>query len=290
MRGNAKGARVCWENRWENRWDSQRNLLASGLRAGMGMRALEIAKAVPGFRGLGRLGRGWRLRLRRRRGARVCWENRWGFRGVGRLGRRWRLPLWLEAEGGHSFLEEFVAGAGGVGSGGDGGVEVDEGVAGVVVFGPVGDACAVGVAGFGEVGPVGHDLLAEGAVFGADVPAGASVESAEDVFDVVGVEGEGAGVIFAGGGGELKVIAIDGGVGGGFALEFEPGPGAIGDELIAAEIDGGAEGLGVGVAGVEFEELGGAIWKILLGELFPLSGGHAAHGHEVAFVGIPAGE
>ena len=57
------------------------------------------------------------------------------------------------------------------------------------VGGPVGEAGAVGVAGAGEVGPVAADLVGELAVFGTPDGLGAGVEGAEDVFDVVGVEG-----------------------------------------------------------------------------------------------------
>ena len=74
-----------------------------------------------------------------------------------------------------------------------------------LVDGPVGEAGAVGVAGAGEVGPVGADLVGELAVFGTPCGFGAGVECAEDVFDVVGVEGaEDGGVVFVAGGAEVE--------------------------------------------------------------------------------------
>ena len=83
--------------------------------------------------------------------------------------------------------------------GGGGGVEVhDLVVVGGVVGGPVGKrgVGGIGVAGAGEVGPVLLHQVGEGAVFGADGHSGAGVERAEDVFDVVGVEGaHGDGVV-----------------------------------------------------------------------------------------------
>jgi hypothetical protein len=64
-----------------------------------------------------------------------------------------------------------------------------------LVDGPEGEVGAVGVAGAGEVGPVGADLVGELAVFGTPCGLGAGVESAEDVFDVVGVEGAEDGLV-----------------------------------------------------------------------------------------------
>ena len=75
---------------------------------------------------------------------------------------------------------------------------------------PRGQAGSVGVAGFGEVGPVAHHLFAQLAILGPPESAGAGVERAEDVLDVVRVEGKGFQVVFADRRGQLQVITIDG--------------------------------------------------------------------------------
>jgi hypothetical protein len=59
------------------------------------------------------------------------------------------------------------------------------------------------------------------------------VERAEDVLDVIGVEGEGFGVIFADRRGQLQMITIDGRVAG-LPVRFDPLPCAECDEGVAA--------------------------------------------------------
>src|ERR1700721_3769334 len=102
---------------------------------------------------------------------------------------------------------------------------MNERKAGVVVTWPCRLAGTVWVAGLGKVGPGGHHLIAQGAVFRAHRFAGPCVECAEDVFDVIRVEGECAGMILAGQRRQLKVIAIDGGLPR-FAVTPTPAPGA----------------------------------------------------------------
>ena len=132
-----------------------------------------------------------------------------------------------------TLLEEEVAGAEGVGPGFGGGIEVHDLPLGGAVGGPGGDFGTVGIAVAGEVGPVELHLFGEGAVFGADGGLLAGVEGTEDVFDVVGVEGAGAGgVELVGGGGEVEAVAVDGSDAG-LDLGFEPGPGGVGDEAVA---------------------------------------------------------
>ena len=105
--------------------------------------------------------------------------------------------------------------------------------------GPVGQAGAVGVAGAGEVGPVLADLVGELAVFGAPDGLGAGVERAEDVLDVVGVEGsDGCGVVAVAGVAEGEEVAVDGRVAG-LDLRLDPAPGGEGDEAVAGEVAGG---------------------------------------------------
>ena len=80
-----------------------------------------------------------------------------------------------------------------------------------LVGGPFGEAGTVGVAGAGEVGPVGADLVGEFTVFRTPDGLGAGVEGAEDVFDVVGVEGsEEGGVVFIAGRAEVEAVTVDG--------------------------------------------------------------------------------
>jgi hypothetical protein len=111
-------------------------------------------------------------------------------------------------------------------------------VAGSVVGGPLREAGAVGVAGAREVGPVGADLVGELAVFGTPDGFGARVEGAEDVLDVVGVEGAENGLMeFVAGGSEVEAEAVDGGFAGG-DLGFEPAPGGVGDEAVGGEVAG----------------------------------------------------
>jgi len=136
----------------------------------------------------------------------------------------------------HSLQQKLVARAQGLRAGGNGAVQVNERVV-LVVPGPRGQAKAVGVAGFGEVGPISHHLLAQLAVFGADGLAGARVEGAEDVLDIVGVEGECAGVVLAGKRGQLKVIAVDRRLPR-FAMRLDPLPCAEGNEVVTAVVDG----------------------------------------------------
>src|SRR5207237_1308724 len=112
------------------------------------------------------------------------------------------------------------------------------------VLGPVGLAAAVGIAGLGEVRPVRHHCVAQLAVLVANLPLGARVERSENIFDIVGVKGERAGMKLAGGGGKFEMIAVHGGVAG-LEMRLEPSPGAESDELIAAEIEGGAQRLGI---------------------------------------------
>ena len=69
---------------------------------------------------------------------------------------------------------------------------------------------SVGGAGFGEVGPVAHHLFAQLAILGAYGCSGARVQRAEDVLNVVGVEGKRARMKLAGQRGQFKVVAIDG--------------------------------------------------------------------------------
>ena len=124
-------------------------------------------------------------------------------------------------------------------------------VGGGPVGGPGGEVGSVGVAVASEVGPVLLHLVGEGAVLGTDGGLLAGVEGAEDVFDVVGVEGAGAGgVELVAGGCEVEAVTIDGGLAG-LDLGFEPGPGGVGDEAVADEVARGLDGLGVGGSRVD---------------------------------------
>src|ERR1700733_7707529 len=114
---------------------------------------------------------------------------------------RWWSVLWFAPD----LFEEEVTVALGVGFGGGGGVEVHElPLGGGVVGGPDGKAGGVGVTGAGEVRPVGADEVGELAVFGAPGGLGAGVQGAEDVLDVVGMEGaDEGGVVFVARGAEV---------------------------------------------------------------------------------------
>ena len=57
-------------------------------------------------------------------------------------------------------------------------------------------------------------------------------------------------MVFAGRRGQLEVIAIDRRIAG-FRVRLDPLPGAEGDEVVAAVVDGRAQGLRVGIAGIE---------------------------------------
>ena len=72
-----------------------------------------------------------------------------------------------------------------VGCGGAGGIEVHDLVVSRFVGWPCGLRWGAGVAGAGEGGPVVLHLGAEGAVFRANGHAGAGVQGAEDVLDIV---------------------------------------------------------------------------------------------------------
>ncbi len=122
--------------------------------------------------------------------------------------------------------------------------------------------------------------------------SGTGVEGAEDVLDVVGVEGaHGCGVVLVAGVAECEEVAIDGRVAG-LGLRLDPAPGGEGDEAVADEIAGGREGLGVGGGGVEGEEVVGAVAKVFVGlggEAFGGDGGGEEDGG-ANFVGVPSGE
>ena len=195
---------------------------------------------------------------------------------------------------GPDAVEEQVAGALGVGFGFGGGVEVHDLPVVLGAIGrPDGEVGGVGVAVAGEVGPVLLDLGGEGAVFGTDGGSLAGVEGAEDVFDVVGVEGAGVGVVeFVVGGGKVEAITVDGGFAS-FDLGFKPGPGGVGDEAVAEKVACGLDGFHVGGGRVEGQELAGVGAKLFLGQ-----GGEAGGGGgdgivkdgRSDFVGVPAGE
>lgn len=81
---------------------------------------------------------------------------------------------------------------------------------GGVVSGPLGKAGAVRVAGAGEVGPVSADQRRQFAVFRTPYRAGTGIKSAEDIFDVVRVEGpEDGGVVDVPGRAEIETVAED---------------------------------------------------------------------------------
>src|ERR1700679_3379191 len=163
-----------------------------------------------------------------------------------------RLILWLAPD----FVEEEIAVAVRVGAGGGGGVEMhDLPLVCCVVGWPFGEAGVVGVAGGGEVGPIGADLVGELAVFGPPGGSDARVERAEDVLDVVGVEGaDDRGMEFVAGGAEIEAVTVDMGFAG-VDLGLQPAPGGEGDEAVAGEISGRRHGLGVGGRGIDGEDV-----------------------------------
>ncbi len=84
------------------------------------------------------------------------------------------------------------------------------GLIGGVVGWPVGKAGAVRVAGPSEVGPVSADQRRQFAVFRTPYCAGTGIESAEDIFDVVGVEGpEEGGMVDVAGRAQVETVAED---------------------------------------------------------------------------------
>ena len=192
-------------------------------------------------------------------------------KGRGPLGERALQPQYRSWQpsrnAGDALFEEQVPVAHHIRARRDGRVQVDQRIAVVVVLGPVRNALAVGVAVLGEVGPVGHHLFAQRAVFRPHVETGARVQRAEDVLDVVRVERKRAQVELAGSGRQLEMVAIDGRVSG-LEMSLKPLPGGEGDESVAAEVDGGAQRLRIGVAGIELEEFRRAIAKILFGDSF----------------------